>query len=144
MTDRSKKNKQQKISGYLLLISGVVFEFVLISLVLFGNSTYLLPIVGGIPAFILIYHGYRSITATHDESQLIEDRNRDPYQRAGQTSFWVLVAVITTDKMLRYLPAEHLHSSLLYIASFVVVSTTIYHKYFSSSSVPTRSDPNNS
>lgn len=125
------KLRRQLIAGWTLLTGGVLLEALLLYLLIFEETQWQIVVGSSLPGIILLYFGSITIYSSSKGELLTTEEKAQSHRKAGHTSFWILLTAIMMDELFQFLPQNHLHMSLIYVGTFSVISTLIYHKYFS-------------
>lgn len=77
-----------------------------------------------LPAGILVFFGYRAVSAGRERKALGDERTSELYGRVGINSFWMLMIVINMDMVFQVFPQDI--DSVIYVFSGLI----FYGAYF--------------
>jgi len=122
MINKSEQIRKQRQTGYLLFAIAGAVVLLLAALVLFYDYPPVFVLGALLPGAILVFWGYRNVTAARNDTVVIDERTSEIYDKAGHSAFWILMTVIIVDRAVAFIPSEGtgLIYSLAGVASFAV------------------------
>lgn len=129
MTELPENIQRQKRNGYLML-AGAVFAFSVTAATVQYYSLSPIGYLGGlVPAGILVFFGYRAISAGRERKALGDERTQQLYGKVGINSFWILMSVIMANDTFNFISEGDASTAYIYVGLISFGLYFVYYRY---------------
>lgn len=112
------------------MLVGAVFTFgVSVATVQYYALSPISYLGGLVPAGILVFFGYRAVSAGHERKALGDERTQKLYGKVGINSFWILMSVIIVDTTFSIFPEDSAPSIYIWIGLICYGLYFVYYRY---------------
>jgi hypothetical protein len=129
MSELPNNIQRQERNGYLMLV-GAVFTFGVTAATVQYYSLSPISYLGGlVPAGILVFIGYRAVSAARERKALGDERTVELYGKVGINSFWMLMSVLCIDMVFEVFPQNS--ASMIYVFCGLIFygAYFVYYRY---------------
>ncbi|ELY54761.1 hypothetical protein [Natronolimnohabitans innermongolicus] len=129
MSELPTNIERQKRNGYVMIAGAAIL--LLGGAVVVGVSS--LPPVSFfgllVPASILVFFGYRAVSAGRDRKALGDERTAKLHGKVGVNAFWMLLFVILADGTFAIFPREGASTAYIFSGLFLYGAYLVYYRY---------------
>ncbi|WP_198668077.1 hypothetical protein [Saliphagus sp. LR7] len=106
MSNTFSNIERQKRTGYVLVAGAPVILLGSIPVLLYYDVPPVFYLGMLVPASILVFFGYKRISAGRNHQALQDERTAELYRKSGSTSFWWLIGIVYADASFDIFPDE--------------------------------------
>jgi len=112
------------------MLVGAVFTFGVTAATVQYYSLSPIGYLGGlVPAGILVFFGYRAVSAGRERKALGDERTAKLYGKVGLNSFWILMSVLIVDMAFSIFPEDSATSIYVWIGLACYGLYFVYYRY---------------
>jgi len=112
------------------MLVGAVFTFgVTVATVQYYELSPISYLGGLVPVGILVFFGYRAISAGRERKALGDERTQQLYGKVGINSFWILMSVIMANDLFNFLPEGDASTAYIYVGLISFGLYFVYYRY---------------
>ncbi|MFC4989335.1 hypothetical protein [Saliphagus infecundisoli] len=129
MSNTLSSSKRQKRTGYILVAVAAVLQLGGILAILYYDVPQMFYLGMLVPAGILVFLGYRKISAGRRRQIVQDKRSRELYRKAGSTSFWWLLVIVFADGVFSVFPDNQTQISFVFVGLIIYGMNLGYYRY---------------
>lgn len=129
MSNSFSNIERQKRTGYVLVVGAAVILLGSIPVLLYYDGPPVFYLGMLVPASILVFFGYRRISAGREQQALQDERTVEIYRKAGSTSFWWLIAILFADDWFSFFPDEGIQILSVIFGMAIYFLHYVYYRY---------------
>ncbi|RZV10478.1 hypothetical protein BDK88_1645 [Natrinema hispanicum] len=129
MSELPENIQRQKRNGYLMLVRAVFTLGVTVATVQYYELSPISYLGGLVPVGILVFFGYRAISAGREEKALGDERTQQLYGKVGINSFWFLMSVLIVDMAFSIFPEDSATSIYVWVGLACYGLYFVYYRY---------------
>ena len=129
MSELPENIQQQKLIGYVMLV-GALFAFGVTAATVQYYSLSPISYLGGlVPAGILVFFGYRAVSASNNRKALGDERTTELFGKVSINAFWWLMAIILIDGTFNIFPGEGSNNLFIFSGLAIYGLYYVYYRY---------------